>query len=456
MLGNRNFGWNFALSYGFETVVANTLFVGSAFICLCLCMGEMTSALPFSGGIFGFVRAATGPYYGFIVACFETVFCLSYLVVMMYIFLYIPVIAGGVDASFMPRLIGIAYGFILFLNLLGGKPFWTFTAIAGFMTFLLLFIFLCGTLHDINSREVDYKTYCETNVPVTFKSMMKERFLAVLQFQGLQYLPLLSEYVKEPRKSIPRAMMICAWKFVIFSILISLAACSTAPGQFILQLVLTPLMFGFQRIFNTTLENGVWLHLPGLFAPVMTVLFCSGRQLYMIAKSGFLPEIFSKRLPVSQTPVVTLCLITSIGAGINLYLHYHPEIWSHIINIFVLSSHIVFINAFIAYLFFRHKYSSMPRSFASPIGVWGAWYGLGNNIIGCVSVIMYADDESASVSYDSLYVLLGLFVGGTIFYWAYLVKHQKFSEEEKKLLFKAYLINGELDYLNLSALKNIK
>ncbi len=177
----------------------------------------MSSALPFSGGIFGFVRAASGPYYGFIVSCFEAIFCLANLIVMMRFCILIPVVSGYVDMSYTPNLIYIVYGFNLFMNLLGGKPFWILVNIAGFITFVLLLSFLFGTLIDVDKSNVNFKVYCQTNVPATFEAMMQERWLAVSQFQGLQYLPLLSEFTREPRN-----LFHVQWFFVLWNVLLSL------------------------------------------------------------------------------------------------------------------------------------------------------------------------------------------------------------------------------------------
>ncbi len=405
-------------------------------------MGEMTSALPFSGGIFGFVRAATGPYYGFIVACFETIFCLANLTSMIRFCILIPVLAGVVKVDYTPQLIYITYGFILFLNLLGGKPFWIVVSLAGLTTLVLLLIYLGGTLKDLNRSNVDFKVYCEGKnpLPVEIETMLQERWIAVTQFQGVQYLPLLSEYVKEPRKTIPRVMMICVSEFLTFSVFISLAACSTYPGQKILKMVLLPLQYGFMHIFTIDAPTAIWLNFPGLFAPTLTMLYCSGRQLYMIAKSGLLPSFLTFTTPGTGTPCLTLIIATAVCASINHAMYNKPEIFDQIINVVIISSHVVFMNAFVAYLFFQKKYSSMPRSFRSPLGIWGAIYGLCNNIIGCFAVIKY---NLRGESLYLIYVLVAYFGAATIFYWGYMVRHQKFSEEEKRLMFKAYLINGK-------------
>lgn len=160
----------------------------------------------------------------------------------------------------------------------------------------------------------------------------------------------------------------------------------------------------------------------------------------LIAKSGFLPSFFTFKTPVTETPVVTLTFAAGIGVTMSLYFQYYPEYINVVARMIDICSYIVFMNAFIAYLLFQRKYSSLPRSFRNPFGVWGAYYGVVNNLLGFVSVFKY------SVRHDvinAVYCLL-IFLGcATIFYWVYLVNRQTFSDEEKNLMFKAYLINGK-------------
>lgn len=338
------------------------------------------------------------------------------------------------------------------MNLLGGKPFWIVVSLAGFTTFFLLLIFLVGTLIDVNKSNVNFTVYCKSDLPVTLDAMMAERPIVSSQFQGLQYLPLLSEFTKEPRKTIPRSMMICATEFLTFSFFVSLAACSTFPGKLFLSMFPMPLTFGYEHIFNTDLAHAVWLHFPGLYAPTIGFLFVSGRQLFSIAKSGFLPSIFTYTAPQTKTPIVSLVVSAAVGAAVSLYVYYNDDYYNIIVDLTIFSSHFVFLNAFVAYLFFLKKFSSMPRSFRNPLGIWGALYGIGNNIFGILSVIL---DNYNEWVFFSLYLLLGFFGFITIFYWSYMVRNQIFSEEEKKLMFKAYLINGKHSYTsNFDTLTN--
>jgi hypothetical protein len=56
-----------------------------------------------------------------------------------------------------------------------------------------------------------------------------------------------------------------------------------------------------------------------------------------------------------------------------------------------------------------------------------------------------------AVDQVALIVMVVLYIASSIFYFAYLADKQKFSEEEKKEMFKAYLINGKLNFLSHSS-----
>ena len=51
VIGGDYFSWNIGLTAGFGSFVISSILMGFAYICLCLCISELTSALPFAGGV---------------------------------------------------------------------------------------------------------------------------------------------------------------------------------------------------------------------------------------------------------------------------------------------------------------------------------------------------------------------------------------------------------------------
>jgi amino acid transporter len=51
VIGGQYFGWNKGLFAGFGNMVVGMFLMAIAYLCLCLCTSELTSAIPFAGGI---------------------------------------------------------------------------------------------------------------------------------------------------------------------------------------------------------------------------------------------------------------------------------------------------------------------------------------------------------------------------------------------------------------------
>lgn len=450
ILGNRSSGWNSGLVHGYYSLLFNLLFSGAGYFCLCLCMGEMCSALPFSGGIFGFVRAAIGPYNGFIVACCEFVYCMSYIAIKVQ--LMVSILTETEKTTILEdqfAILGI-FGFCLVMNLIGGKPIFLLTSFMGFFILVMLMIFLFGTLSKVGTSSVNFTHYAGPFHPVTWDSLMGASLSTSGQYNGLQYFALLSGYLKDPREQIPRIMLICLVFFIVMSVFVTLAATSQESDGKGLATVGLPLQYGFSRIFGINISEEKWLNVPGQLASVFGLFYCAGRQLHAISKSGLLPTFLDKTMQGSESPYLCYTLVAVVGAGLNLFTLSYPKYLGEIRGASFIASSYIFILCFIAYMSFRRKFSSLSRSFTNPFGDIAAVFGIIVFVISSIGELFYSGMDDMFLVGLGGYLLIA-----SIFFWFYLVKNQKFSEEEKKILFKAYLINANRQQ-RLSRLKNNK
>ncbi len=393
-------------------------------------MGEMSSALPFSGGIFGFVRAALGPYMGFLVACSEFVYCITTIE------LKVQRLPNGDTMSDLTTLVA-TFVLCLILNLIGGRPIFTITSFLGSVICLSLFFYLFGTLGTINSIEVDYNHYAGPFLEMSWANIMGASIAAGTQYNGVQFFPLFSNYLREPREQLPRIMLFSCSLYIVFSVLVSLAAVSQSPGAQALIPVDLPLNFGYSRILGLEPEMSKWIDTPCSFGAMLGLYYCCGRQLLAITKSGLLPPFLAKTTPGSDAPYMTFILAAIVGSILNVFKMLSPQYVEVVRGISLIASFYIFILCLISYLGFRRKFSTMTRSFTNPLGDYAAIYGIGYFIIASIAVIFYS-------SINPMFLIgLGIyFILATIFFWTYLVHNQKFSEEEKKIMFKAYLINA--------------
>eukprot|EP01040_Poterioochromonas_malhamensis_P008906 gene8906-biopygen1675 len=287
ILGNRSTGWNSNINtYGLDILWFNLFFSGFGFVCLCLCMAEMSSALPFSGGLFGFVRASVGPFFGFMVACTEFMFCMTQMSLKAQRFL------SDDDGQLI---VIVMFGFCLVVNLIGGRPVFALTSFMGFCIAIMMLIYLFGTLSKVETDEVSYSHFSPLPVEFTWFNVMSGRPSVGGQFSGIQYLTLLADLLRDPKEQLPRVWLVSLFIFMAMSVFVILAAVSQAPLAKSLQKASFPMQGGYARIFELQdLTQMKWVDFPFQFGSIFCLYYCAGKQLLALSRSGLLPSIFKK------------------------------------------------------------------------------------------------------------------------------------------------------------------
>eukprot|EP01039_Chlorochromonas_danica_P013170 gene13170-15199_t len=217
------------------------------------------------------------------------------------------------DVSANTALVIASLGICLAFNLVGGKPIFVVTSLIGFYSMALLLIYLFGTLSSVESDSVDFNEYASPLIAMTWSNVMGARITTGSQFNGLQFLPLLSDLLTQPRDQIPRVMLISCIVFLVMSVFVSLAAISQAPGSAGLSSVDLPLKYGFAWILNTDTNTAMWLDAPCALGAMFGLFYCGGRQLLAITKSGLLPPLFKETIPGSDTPYVCYTFVAVFG-----------------------------------------------------------------------------------------------------------------------------------------------
>lgn len=426
--------WNGATTEGFWVLFVATLMNTIGFVFLICCIAEMTSALPFSGGIYGFVRAFTLPVFGFMVAVYELMMNLFYVSPLVYTLSALPVLSGAMSRNMILVNCLVVYFITLSVLLVGGKVFWGLNALLGMMIMLIFLIYLIGS-----STYADFDTWALGDHGYSFSGFefMKQIPLVSTIYLGMQLMPLTSRLTKEPKKDVPIVMSFSMALFAIMTFGIIIVAVSQYPGVDQLTVRSFPLTFGFLRIFKMNYASARWINIPFLFATTLSFLFFCGRQALCMSKSGLIPEAFQRLTPVFKTPYVSLITFVFLSFLLNIVIYYNESIIRNLFLVTSLSGFIVYIGAFIGYIRFHDKYSSLERYFVSPFGVFGAYCGI--MIFSCCFI------GGAFFQYDRYVAITIIIVVAFLafLYFLFISGPQVFSEEEKQELFKAYLVNGK-------------
>ena len=92
-------------------------------------------------------------------------------------------------------------------------------------------------------------------------------------------------------------------------------------------------------------------------------------------------------------------------------------------------------------LVFRYKFPTIHREYYSPLGIAGAVYGCAVFTLAFVTSVAFQGDYVAVL----LYVCVMLVA--VVYYFAVSQQRQAFSEEEKQVMFCAYLMKSKTTFL---------
>mmetsp|Transcript_3411 Transcript_3411/g.3732 ORF Transcript_3411/g.3732 Transcript_3411/m.3732 type:complete len:626 (-) Transcript_3411:378-2255(-) len=435
VLSGQVTAWASATEKGFWVLLAGTLASTLGYVILTFCVAEMTSALPFSGGLYGFVRAFTSPLLGFVVAVFELIINVFYVSPAVYLLASIPAHYFNMPDNLTLVMCFFIYVVIGAIILVGGSLFWQFNRCLGTLVLLLFVVYILGSSPYANfdkwgkgSHYHDFDTF----------AFFKQMPLLSTAYLGMQLLPLSSRLTAEPKKDVPIAMNTMMAVGCAITISLIITTCSQYPGiDSIASIDGYPLTDGFSRIFNLSYNSATCLNIPALIATTLGFTYFSARQVHCMANSGLIPSVFKRVLPSTGMPHYAVIAYSSACFLLNVLIFTDESFMDHFYLVTSLSSFIVYMLAFFAYISFKDKYACLERYFASPLGIPGAYVGI------FIFFVCFVGGVGFQKSYIPGVTIIAVVIVSVIYFVFFSTEHH-FSEEEKNELFKAYLVNANL------------
>lgn len=254
----------------------------------------------------------------------------------------------------------------------------------------------------ITGVEIDY-----FEMPHGFSGIFSAFTLVFFAYIGFENIANIAEEIKNPRKVLPRAIILAVSITAIVYILVSISAVRVLDWQ-ALDASFAPL----SDVIKTALgqEWGFGILIMALFATTNTVLIMlvsGSRILYGVSMDKALPAIFSAIHQKRKTPWIAVILIGSLSVGFV----FVGDIGT-VANISVFAIIMVFVLVNLSLIWLRYKEPNAERQFKSPgnIGKFPVLAALGiiTPILGIVQL-------------DSFVILMGLGVvaSGALFYYVY-------------------------------------
>jgi len=223
--------------------------------------------------------------------------------------------------------------------------------------------------------------------PFGFGGVLASLPFAVWLFLAIEQLPLAAEESVDPKRDMPRGILLGMGTLIISAFMIMLLNPSViGVGAFALGSSGEPLLDGFRAIYGTS--GAVVLGLIamiGLIASFHTILFAQGRQVYSLSRAGYFPSALSVTHGKHKTPHIAMMSGAALGLTVMLIIWFanggggaedsqqgDDIIGTVLLNMAVFGAMLSYIMQALSFILLRRNQPNMERPFRSPLGIGGA------------------------------------------------------------------------------------
>ena len=352
------FGWNlgWAVSGTIGLLIA-TLVITLMYITFIFSYTELTASIPHAGGAFAYAYRAMGPFGG-LIAGYATL--VDFLVATPAVavslgsylhFLYpvIPITAAAMGFNVL---------FIL-LNMLGVKESATFSVFITILAVVELMLYL-----GIVSPHFKMVNYLTNPMPFGWAGVFAALPFAVWFYLAIEGVAMVAEEVENPKRNIPRGYISAIVTLVVLALGVMIITGGLTDWH-----KLSHLDYPLPEAIGIVLGKGNGLTkvfasigLFGLIASLHGIILASSRQVFAMARSGYLPRMLSDINRRFKTPHWAL-VISGIVSSIFIYKFKTDQI----IMLSVLGAVVMYIMSMLSLFILRKKEPRLNRPFLAPV-----------------------------------------------------------------------------------------
>ena len=411
-------GWNFGLAEGgwggllIATILMAIMYTGMVFG-----LAEMSSAMPVTGGGYGFARRALGPLGGFATG---TAILIEYAVAPAAIVVFI----GGYIESL--DILGITAGWPLYLaayaifvgvHLYGVgealKLVFVITAIA----VVALLAFVIGMIPEFSFDNLTNippdpgASGSSDFIPFGYAGILASFVYGIWFFLAIEGVPLAAEETRNPQKDMPKGLIAGMVVLLLFAALILFTAPGSA-GSDAIQASDNPLpeAVGAAQGDNFLRDFVNYVGLAGLVASFFAIIFAYSRQLFALSRAGYLPRFLSVTSG-RKTPHIALILPGLVG----FLLAAITEDGATMINIAVFGATVSYVLLNLSHIVLRQREPNLERPYRTPGGVATTGVALVLAIAAVVATF-FVDEKAAGIT-------AGVFVAFILYFLLYSRHH---------------------------------
>lgn len=374
VISGEYFGWSYGwASAGTLGFLVATLFVALMYTTFIFSFTELSTSIPHAGGPFAYALRAFGPTGGF-VAGFATLveFVFAPPAISLAIGAYLNVQYPALDPKWAA--VG-AYVIFIGLNAVGvgiAAAFELFVTILAVVELLVFAGVVAPGWSLANFTANGWAGSPEFSMG-TWAGIFASIPFAIWFFLAIEGAAMAAEEAKDPKRTIPIAYISGILTLVALAFLVMVMAGGVGDWAK-LSNINDPLPQAMKMVVGDSsgwLHMLVWIGLFGLVASFHGIVLGYSRQMFALARAGYLPAMFAKVHPRFRTPVNAL-----VGGGIVGIAAVFSDEWvtlgglpltANIVTMAVLGALVMYIISMAALFKLRASEPKLDRPFRAPL-----------------------------------------------------------------------------------------
>jgi len=339
-----------------------------------ICYAEMASSVPVSGSTYSYAYATLGEIVAMgVAACLLLEYGVSTAAVAVGWSGYLnealrnltgielphEILAAPWDAEpgivNLPAVVLVALCAILLIR--GASESARVNAIMVVIKLTVLAMFIVVALTAFNSNNfADF-------APFGFAGVATAAGTIFFSFIGLDAVSTAGDEVKDPQRTMPRALIAALLIVITFYVLVAIAAVGTQPWQDFE----SQTEAGLARILEAVTGNTVWGTILALgavisiFSVTLVTLYGQTRILFAMGRDGMLPQMFARVSPRTQTPVQNTIIVAIVVAILAAIVPL-----DYLIDVVSIGTLTAFVVVSLGVIILRYREPNLPRAFKVP------------------------------------------------------------------------------------------
>ncbi|ACK51344.1 ethanolamine transproter [Methylocella silvestris BL2] len=377
VISGEYFGW----SYGWATAgtlgfTVTALFIAAMYTTFIFSFTELTTSIPHAGGPFAYARHAYGPTGGYFAGAATLIeFVFAPPAISLAIGAYLNVQFPALD----PKVAALgAYIIFMGLNIIGVEIAATFELVVTVLAIfeLLVFMGVVSPGFSIANFVKGGWSGQDQFSGAAISGMFAAIPFAIWFFLAIEGVAMAAEEAKDPKRSIPIAYITGILTLLFLAIGVMLFA-GAAGDWTLLSNINDPLPQAMKFIVG---EKSGWLHmlvalgLFGLVASFHGIIIGYSRQIFALARAGYLPPVLAKVHPKFKTPWIAILAGGAVGIAAifsdNLLVIGGQPLTANIVTMSVFGAILMYIISMASLFKLRQTEPTMARPFRAPFYPW--------------------------------------------------------------------------------------